>query len=80
MRLFTRTGATCLLWALAAPAFTQNYLDDVVEHARKEFNVPGIAVVVKDGKVVSEKGYGVRRLGDAAPVTPHTSVRHRLKH
>jgi len=73
MRLSTRIGAACVLWALAAPAFAQDYLDDVVEHARKEFNVPGIAVVVvKDGKVVSEKGYGVRRLGDAAPVTPHT--------
>ena len=51
----------------------QDYLDQVVEHARKEFNVPGIAVVVvKDGKVVVEKGYGVRRLGQPAPVTPHT--------
>jgi CubicO group peptidase (beta-lactamase class C family) len=35
--------------------------------------VPGIAVaIVKDGRVVSEKGYGVRRLGDPAPITPHT--------
>ncbi|MEP6540121.1 MAG: serine hydrolase domain-containing protein [Bryobacteraceae bacterium] len=64
-----------LLLALAAftiPLLAQDYLDSVVEHARKEF-IPGIAVaVVKDGKVVALKGYGVRRLGSTAPVTPHT--------
>jgi CubicO group peptidase (beta-lactamase class C family) len=73
MRLSIQIGAAFLLCALAVPALAQDYLDDVVEHARKEFNVPGIAVVVvKDGKVVVEKGYGVRRLGQPAPVTPHT--------
>src|SRR5271154_109808 len=61
------------LSAIALPLLAQDYLDNVVEHARKEFNVPGIAVaIVKDGKVAVLKGYGVRRLGDPAPVTPHT--------
>jgi CubicO group peptidase (beta-lactamase class C family) len=73
MRPSIRISTACFLCALAIPAFAQDYLDQVVEHARKEFNVPGIAVVVvKDGKVVTEKGYGVRRLGQSAPVTPHT--------
>ncbi len=73
MNLSIRINAATVLWALAVPLFAQDYLDDVVERARKEFNVPGIAVVVvKDGKVVTEKGYGVRRLSDAAPVTAHT--------
>ena len=37
------------------------------------FEVPGIAVaVVKDGKVVVAKGYGVRKLGDRAPVDAQT--------
>jgi CubicO group peptidase (beta-lactamase class C family) len=59
--------------AIALPLLAQDYLDNVVERARKEFNVPGIAVaVVKDGKVAALKGYGVRRLGSPAPVTPHT--------
>ena len=41
----------------------------LVERARKEFNVPGIAVaVVKDGHVVELKGYGTRRLGNPTPV------------
>jgi CubicO group peptidase (beta-lactamase class C family) len=62
-----------VLSVIAVPLFAQDYLDTVVEHARKEFNVPGIAVaIVKDGKPVVLKGYGVRRLGDPAPVTAHT--------
>jgi CubicO group peptidase (beta-lactamase class C family) len=73
MRLPTHLATATLLLSLAIPALAQDYLDTVVEHARKQFNVPGIAVVVvKDGKVVTEKGYGVRRLGDPAPITPHT--------
>jgi CubicO group peptidase (beta-lactamase class C family) len=69
----TRINVAIVLCAFAVPIFAQDYLDNVVERARKEFNVPGIAVaVVKDGKVVAEKGYGVRRLGDSAPVTAHT--------
>jgi CubicO group peptidase (beta-lactamase class C family) len=64
---------TVALSAIALPLLAQDYLDNVVEHARQEFNVPGIAVaVVKDGKVAVLKGYGVRRLGHPAPVTSHT--------
>ncbi len=68
-----RRAVAIALSILTAPLFAQDYLDDVVERARKEFNVPGIAVaVVKDRNVVALKGYGVRRLGNPAPVTPHT--------
>lgn len=39
----------------------------------KEFEVPGIAVaIVKDGKVMVAKGYGVRKLGEPAPVDADT--------
>ena len=48
-------------------------LDDYVARAMTTFRVPGIAVaVVKDGKVVLAKGYGVRKLGDSAKVDEHT--------
>ena len=48
----------------------------MVERARKEFDVPGIAVaIVKDGKVVLAKGYGVRKQGEPAPVTAHSLFR-----
>ncbi len=47
--------------------------DAYVAHALKEFDTPGLAIaIVKDGRVVLAKGYGVKRLGDAAPVDAHT--------
>jgi len=37
------------------------------------FEVPGVSVaIVKDGQVVLAKGYGVRKLGDPAPVNSET--------
>ncbi|NGZ85143.1 serine hydrolase [Duganella aceris] len=44
-----------------------------VERVRKMFDVPGIAIaVVKDGKVMVARGFGVRKLGEAAPVDAQT--------
>jgi CubicO group peptidase (beta-lactamase class C family) len=62
-----------LVLAIAISAFAQESIDAVTEKARKTFEVPGIAVaVVKDGRVVFAKGFGVRKLGEAAPVTENT--------
>lgn len=48
-------------------------LDAYVANTMKTFDVPGIAVaVVKDGKIVLAKGYGVRKLGDPTPVDEFT--------
>ncbi len=48
---------------------TSKQIDIVVERSMKTFNVPGIAVaVVKDGKVIHSKGYGVRSIEDKMPV------------
>lgn len=42
--------------------------DDYVHTALRDWDVPGLAVsVVKDGKVVFSKGYGVRKVGEPAP-------------
>jgi len=39
----------------------------------KTFDVPGMAVaIVKDGKILVAKGYGVRKLGDPTPVDEFT--------
>jgi CubicO group peptidase (beta-lactamase class C family) len=47
--------------------------DAYVSQVLTAFSVPGIAVaIVKDGKVVLAKGYGVRKLGDATPVDART--------
>lgn len=49
-------------------------LDRFVESVLKEFEVPGAAVaIVKDGKVVHAKGYGVRALGQRLPVDSKTN-------
>ena len=69
-----RLPAVALLATVLCPA--QEYVDQVVERARKEFDVPGIAVaVVKDGSVVLAKGYGVRKQGETAPVTAQSLFR-----
>jgi CubicO group peptidase (beta-lactamase class C family) len=48
-------------------------LDEYVARAMKTFEVPGISVaIVKDGKAVLLKGYGVRKLGEANPVDENT--------
>ncbi len=47
--------------------------DLYVENARKQWEAPGLAVaVVKDGKVILKKGYGVRELGKPDPVNTQT--------
>ena len=48
-------------------------LDAYVAGSMKTFDVPGIAVaIVKDGKILVAKGYGVRKLGDPTPVDEFT--------
>jgi CubicO group peptidase (beta-lactamase class C family) len=48
-------------------------LDTYVANSMKTFDVPGLAVaIVKDGKVVVAKGYGVRKMGDPTPVDENT--------
>ncbi len=48
-------------------------IDAAVDRIMKSFEVPGLALaIVKDGRVVLAKGYGVRKLGDPAPVDART--------
>lgn len=48
-------------------------LDATVERVRQQFDVPGVAVaVVKDGKVVLERGWGLREIGRPEPVQADT--------
>lgn len=62
----------CGAFILNAQAPPKN-LDEYVESVQKAFEVPGIALaIVKDGKVVVAKGYGVRKMGEAARVDEHT--------
>lgn len=48
-------------------------IDATVARAMKAFQVPGMAVgIIKDGKLIYAKGYGVRELGKAAQVDADT--------
>lgn len=48
-------------------------LDDYINKAIKDWEVPGLAIaVVKDDKIVLAKGFGVRKLGDPTPVDERT--------
>jgi CubicO group peptidase (beta-lactamase class C family) len=58
---------------LLAQATPPADLDSFIANSMKTFDVPGMAVaIVKDGKVVLAKGYGVRKLGEPTPVDEHT--------
>ncbi len=82
MRRSPIVTSTCVILALstAASAAAQRAsqeappdLDRYVAQVMAEFEVPGIALtIVKDGQTVVTKGYGVRRIGESAPVDAHT--------
>ena len=56
-----------------AQVITSSQIDSLVQLTLKTFDVPGIAVaVVKDGKVIHAKGYGVRSLNNNLPVDENT--------
>ncbi|HEV8355312.1 MAG TPA: serine hydrolase [Gemmatimonadales bacterium] len=55
------------------PAGLPPDLDGYVAQVMRAFEVPGLALaVVKDGKVLLARGYGVRKLGEPAPVDAET--------
>ena len=66
-----------LTFAISASVYSQpaplTGLDEYIEKARQDWKVPGMAVaIVKDDKVVYSKGFGVKKLGDAALVDDKT--------
>ena len=58
---------------LPAQATPPADLDTYVANVLKTFEVPGVSVaIVKDGRTVLAKGYGVRKLGTPTPVDENT--------
>ena len=59
-----------VLFAVTANADT---VDDIVRSRMKERNIPGAAIaIVKNGKVIKQKGYGLASIEFNAPVTADT--------
>ncbi|TGE23592.1 serine hydrolase [Hymenobacter metallicola] len=53
--------------------FMTDSLDRYIERGLRQWQIPGLAVVVvKNGQVVVSKGYGVRAVGKAEPVDANT--------
>ena len=68
---------TTLLWmssmVVSAQALTSSAIDSLVEKTLIAFDVPGIAVgVIKDGKLIHAKGYGVRSLNTMQKLDENT--------
>lgn len=79
IQLFLLFGLLCvspsLLFAqsTATPIFISDSLDTYVNREMKRWDIPGAAVlVVKNGKVIAMKGYGLRELGKPERVDEHT--------
>ncbi|QJW91245.1 serine hydrolase [Spirosoma taeanense] len=55
------------------PAFISDSLDSYVKRGMADWQIPGLAIaIVKDGKAVISKGYGVREVGQNEPVDENT--------
>src|ERR1043165_3200278 len=71
---FFFTACLFLIFNLSnAQPLSSQQIDTLVERSMKAFDVPGIAIaVVKDGKVIHSKGYGVRSLNTMAKMDENT--------
>jgi len=59
--------------AFSQPSFIKDSLDNYVSRALVDWQIPGVAVcIIKDGKVVMMKGYGVREMNKPDKVDENT--------
>lgn len=66
-------AVVCLAGSPAAQSAPLGGFDDLVKQTMKDWHVPGLAIAVaKDGRIVLERGYGVRQIGKPASVDTHT--------
>lgn len=73
MRSIVFTLLACSIFFSEAQVMSSKQIDSLTELTLKTFDVPGIAVaVVKDGKLIHAKGYGVRSLNNKLPVDENT--------
>lgn len=55
------------------PVFVTDSLDKYIERGMKQWQIPGLAIaIVKDGKVILSKGYGIKELGKEDKVDENT--------
>ncbi|MGL6196061.1 MAG: serine hydrolase [Thermoguttaceae bacterium] len=71
-------AASQLLVLILTPVYSaqldSSKVDQIVSETMEVFQVPGVAVcVIEDGKVVHQKGYGVKTVGTTDEVKPSTN-------
>lgn len=74
-RIFTviLCAISSISFAQDLPAFVKDSLDNYVARGMRQWQIPGVAVaIVKDGKVVVMKAYGVKETGKADKVDVNT--------
>ena len=75
MKSLYTTVFVCLTYLVstAQPGFIRDSLQSYIENGMKKWQVPGLAIaLVKDGKIVLKKGYGVRSIDKKEAVDDHT--------
>lgn len=66
-------GLTVQAFAQSQPSFISDSLDTYIKRGMADWQIPGLAIaIVKDGKVIVSKGYGVREVGRPEPVDENT--------
>ncbi|CCH54613.1 beta-lactamase [Fibrisoma limi BUZ 3] len=71
--LFVLACLTSQALSQSQPAFITDSLDTYIKRGMADWQIPGLAIaIVKDGKVVVSKGYGVREVGKTDPVDENT--------
>ncbi|MFB9120132.1 serine hydrolase [Bergeyella porcorum] len=64
-----------LLYAVVSAQIPEQQLDELVQNTMKTFDVPGMSVgIVKDGKILHSKGYGVASLTSQRAMDANTLV------
>src|SRR5664279_741942 len=62
-----------LIATAQTPTFVTDSLDSYIERGMKLWQIPGLSIaIVKDGKIVLNKGYGVREIGKPDKVDENT--------
>jgi CubicO group peptidase (beta-lactamase class C family) len=73
LKIAVASIATCFLLASLALAQTSDPVDDYVHSEMQKRQIPGLALlVVRDGKIIKQRGYGFANVELEAPVIPET--------
>lgn len=65
--------ASSLAGSAQGQAESLNRLDRYIKSAIKDWDIPGLALaIVKDDRILHQRGFGVRQIGAQAPVDRHT--------